>query len=269
MNATPPGRVYQALLAWPEPHNTALWRALRALTPLLKVTFANSSTLATHLGATDYYHMLHLSPLQWRAFGTAEQQRIAGHIPLIILGPEAALAEDLACARGGLYFPETQPLAAALDVVCEFHARLAEGRTLGEALAATQGLMALVGNARCLDMETPAAPEPASKATAVNAPGPAVIGVVGPNSGIAIGQIIVKGDAVSGNKTVQQAGGDQVNINRIGDSSGGIAQGAAGNQVPTSPKVERRQVCRACGWVAESGNYSFCQHCGAKLEDIG
>jgi len=129
--------------------------------------------------------------------------------------------------------------------------------------------MALVGNARCLDVETPTAPEPANKATAVSAPAPSVIGVSGTNNGIAIGEITVKGDAVMGNKTVQQAGGDQVNINRIGDSSGGIAQGAAGNQVPTSPKVERRQVCRACGWAAESAEYSFCQHCGAELEDIG
>lgn len=251
MNASGVKRPYHVLLAWPEPYNTALWHALRALSPLITVEFCTAATLPARLGAADYYHILHLSPLQWRAFSSAEQRRIAAHIPLIILGPEAALAEDLACARAGLYFPETQPLSIALNAVCEFHAQLAEGGALGSALAATGGRLALVGNARCLDTEPPAAPRLNNTATAVN-------------PDIAIGRINVKGDIVMGSKYVQQAGGDQVNINRMGDAPGRIATDTTGN--PPSPLHQR--VCQACGHVVESADYRFCQHCGHKLEDM-
>jgi len=269
MSIAQPRRVYHVLLAWPEPHNTALWRALRALAPLISVNYAHSATLAAHLGATDYYHILHLSPLQWRAFPPAEQQRIAVRIPLIILGPEATLAEDLVCARAGLYFPETQPIEVAVNVVCEFHARLVEGYTLGSALAATQGCLALVGNARCMDTDTAPTPGPPSKATTASAPAVPAASVAGGNSGIAIGRINVGGDAVMGNKYVQQASGDQVNISRIGDAAGGNLEGAMRNSCPASYNTEPQRVCRDCGNVVESAVYRFCQRCGTELEDMG
>lgn len=265
MNATSVERPYHVLLAWPEPYNTALWHALRALSPLITVEFCTAATLPARLGVADYYHILHLSPLQWRAFSSAEQRRIATHISLIILGPEAALAEDLACARAGLYFPETQPLEIALNAVCEFHAQLAEDGALGSALAATGGRLALVGNARCLDTEPPAAPEPDNTATAVDPPSAAIAGVSGvKNVDIVIRKINVNGDMVMGSKYVQQAGGDQVNINRMEGASGGIATDATGN--PPSPLHQR--VCQGCGHAVESADYRFCQHCGHKLEDM-
>lgn len=268
MNTTPSRRDHQVLLAWREPHNTALWRALRARAPLMKVTFANPDTLAAHLGATDYYHVLHLSPVQWRAYSSAEQHRVADHIPLIILGPEAALAEDLACARGGLYFPETQPLEAALDAICEFHAQLAEGRTLENAAAATRGLMALVGNARCLDAETATASGFPNQAPTVSTPTAPAVSMSGTSASIAIGQINVQGDAVVGNKHVQTAGGDQVNINRAGGAFGEIPLGARGAPHSPPPQALPPRVCRSCGRGAESGDHRFCMHCGARLEDM-
>ena len=255
-----PQRIFHALLAWPEVHNTALWRRLRALQPLISVSYAKATMLPAHLGATDYYHILHISPLHWRAFSKLEQQRIAAHIPLIVLGPEAALATDMEQSRAGLYFPETHPLDVSLSTVCEFHAQLAESKNLSQALAVTCGRLALVGNANCLDME-----DIPPMAREVNAPPqPAVVNQVHPG-GVGIGYIEVRGDSIMGTKIVQHAEGDQVNINRLGS-----AHNEASHRKPDRPtRVPsiQRQMCPVCHQVFENLTYQFCSNCGHRLGD--
>ncbi len=290
MSAAPhPLRV---LLAWPEPAATDLWRGLQAQGPQVDVTRAPAAELADYLQVAGYYHVLHVTPEHWRGLPPRQRARFAGRVCLVVLGPGPAAASDAEGAASCLYLPANQPAAEGVALYLAFHRSLSEDWRVSEVAADSGGRLVLAGG----EPAWPAAgaqyqPARGRQVNAVDASGGAV--AIGPGakatkiaaggtyierqtvtsaSGVAVGQIVVLGDAVSGDKVVHHAAGDQVNINRGAPAAGKLEQNAAGDQVnvnrtggaPTSASSAAK-TCPTCGEPVQPG-HRFCQGCGRQVD---
>lgn len=277
----PPLRV---LLAWPEPAATVLWRGLQALRPQVDVTRAPVAELGDYLQVAGYYHVLHITPEQWRTMTQRQRRRCARSVALVVLGPGVSATTDLADAASVVYLPLELTPEESVASFCTLHHALSEGWSLVDIVKSSVGRLALAGVEP--DWFTASQPSAAGRertVNAVNAQGGAVAidpgarttnGTPGgitiehqtafANASIGIGTFIVKGDLVTGPKVVQHADGDQVNINRGMPAAAKLEQTAGGDQmnVNRSSGTPAAKKCAHCGQPVEAG-YRFCQSCGA------
>lgn len=296
MNARAP-QPLRILLAWPEPAATELWRVLQALRPQVDVTRASAAELADHLQVACYYHVLHVTPDQWRALPPRQRGRLAGRVCLVILGPGPAATDDAAGIPSCLYAPVETSEAEGVALFQAMHQVLAEGWHLAEIVANSRGRLALAGGepawpapAAPAEVDTQNPPAHGRAVNVVDAQGGAV--ALGPSakainvgaggsyieqqtvttgSGIAIGSIVVRGDMVAGDKVVHHAAGDQINVNRGAPPAGKTEQNAGGDQVninrmSTTPPAgaPKPRTCSKCGELVEP-EHRFCLHCGTPL----
>ena len=289
MSAAPhPLRV---LLAWPEQAATDLWRGLQTLGPQVDVTRAPAAELADYLQVAGYYHVLHVTPDHWRGLPLRQRARFAGRVCLVVLGPGQALAGDAEGTPSCLYMPSGQTATEGVALCQAVHQALSEGWRISEIIASSAGRLVLAGG----EPAWPAAgaqyqPAHGRQVNAVDASGGAV--AIGPGakainvapggsyieqqtvtagSGIAIGSIVVKGDMVAGDKVVQHAEGDQVNINRGAPAAGKLEQNAGGDQVNVNrmgggpvPASSAARICPTCREPVQPG-HRFCQGCGRQV----
>ncbi len=282
MTTLPVPQPLRALVAWPEPAAAALRRALENLKPAMNVTQAPFSELSRYLRVSGFYHVLHLAPDDWHSLTSVTQRKLVTRINLLVLGPDSTGLANISNQVASLYFPVACPLADAVASLAEVHAWLAQGQTLARCVAESKGRLSSAGGEPNWPAQaTPKVAPPTSKPLAVE-----VTQFQATGSGIIIGQIHVAGDFVSGKKEVhqaegdqiihvnataeklvQQAGGDQVNINRIAPGpSPEIKQTAGGDQVnvnstiaPTDPKT-----CPQCKTVNEATSL-HCRECEGML----
>lgn len=287
----------RVLLAWPEPAASDLWRGLQTLGTLVDVTRAPAAELADFLRVAGYYHVLYVTPDHWRGLSPRQRARLAGRVCLVVLGPGQALAGDAEGMPSCLYMPAGQTAAEGVALCRALHQALSEGWRMSEIVASSTGRLVLAGDEPAWP-SSPDARHAGSAAQASSAPGRAVTVVdaqggavaIGPaaqavnvapggsyierqtvtaGSGIAIGSIVVKGDMVAGNKVVQHAEGDQININRGAPAAGKLAQSAGGDQVNVNrmdgaPAPDAADTCPKCGEPVEP-EHRFCLQCGAEL----
>ena len=240
-NASPP-RPLRILLAWPEPAATTLWRALQPLHPHADVTLTPMAKVQGFLHDAGYFHVLHVALADWRALTPQQRRRLAARVCLTAIGPDSAAPDDLDGAANCLYLPAVTTAEEGIALLATLHGLLAEGQSISEITAKSGGRLALAGGEpawpaatserpsrnAALDSAAPgrvvnvvdasggaAAIGPDTKATNVAAGGTYIEQqTVRADAGVAIGQIVVLGDAVAGDKVVHQAAGDQVNVNR-------------------------------------------------------
>jgi hypothetical protein len=234
---------------------------------LIESAFASATTLNQFLVETGYYHVLYLTPTDWRALPQDMRQRYASRVTLIIFGPEPLAEADLIDVKNSLYFRTELAVEVAVALLDDFHRCLQQGMTLGQCAEASSGL-AFVGDEACW-------PIPASV-------GPSITTVTNRSGGVdltGIGTVNVSGDVVghdkivnvmheyvAGSKIVQQAGGDQINVNPLASTAS-----------ETSPAVDEGQVvhraergkstkksCLQCGQMVEASE-QICANCGHKL----
>jgi len=293
MNVLPP-RPLRILLAWPEPAATMLWRALQPLHPDADVTLTPMAEVHGFLRDAGYFHVLHIDLADWRALTPQRRRWLAARVCLIVLGPGSPAPGDLEGAASCVYLPAVTTAEDGIALLATLHGLLAQGWRISEIIAKSGGRLALAGG----EPAWPEAPsgQPPSDATpdrpmsgravnVVDAPGGAVaIGqgakatnvaaggtyiekqTVRADAGVAIGQIVVLGDSVAGDKIVHQAAGDQVNINRGTPPVAKLEQKAGGDQVnvnrtAVTPAVKK---CAQCGQPVRADD-RFCQSCGAPL----
>jgi len=218
------------LLSGKDPSVTEIWRALSAGRPSIEVILAGGA-LGEFLQTPGYFQILLIDVPEWHALPEIMQKRCAMNTDVIILGPAPAEIADLAHARAGLFLPFAlaEPEARTLLVEACFH--LAKGHQLSECAVASGGRLAWQGNDKCWGR--PAGTELSIDGQGSSAGvGRATAEPSRPNtslSGINIGSVEVKGDLVVGNKTTYEAQGDQVIINR--SSASKIVQQAGRDQV--------------------------------------
>jgi hypothetical protein len=276
-------RRLRLLVALPEAAALALSRSLRPLRDrsAVDVAIATVPEVGSYLRTAGFYHVLYLSPVDWRRLPAEDRRRYAARIPLLALGPETAIPADMSEAISCLYLPHAESPEAAAALFAAAHALMAEGWSLAECVANSRERLALWGI-------EPAWGSGASELPQAR-PGPVTAGLQ-PGLGIEevlIGRVTVQGDMIGGDKVVfqatgdqviranvtaakieQQAGGDQVNINRTTGSAQEIRQAAGGEQVNINRAPAQEQMhslaCQVCGAGAEP-SLRFCQSCGAPL----
>ncbi len=300
MMSTIAPRSLRILCALPEPAATLLRRSFKRLRQYVDVTCTPASAIGSYLAEAGYYHALYVSPDDWRAFTPNEQRRCGTRVNLVVLAPDAAVSSDLADVRAGIYFPVAPAPDQVVRLCTDMHLCLGKGQTLNGCAGATDGQLAFVGDEACwLNSDFIARVESSPGVPSTSKPVAA--------SGVNIEQVSVAGDVVQGDKSViqadgdqaitatisgaakivQQAGGDQVNVNRV---SGGpvdirqtagedqanvnrvrnaapqIAQTSGGSQANINRVTQTpvTKVCPVCG-LEVSPLDRFCSNCGADI----
>ncbi len=272
----------RVLIAWPESDGSALRRALIRGSPKSDVTCTDVSVLSHHLSEPGFYHVLYLRLADWRALPTPTRQKFARRVTLLILGPEPASPTDVGDVGTCLYFTAELRIAEAVTSLAEMHSQLMLGWALSRCAAESQGRLALLGPDDCWPEGKAEVDAPSSTSLARNVPRSGVL-----PAGVGIGEMHVAGDVVygpktihhaegdqviraevSGGKLVQQAGGDQSNVNRLTGDVPEITQTTQGDQVNVnSMRVSGSQnsrTCPTCQRVARAED-KFCEHCGGRL----
>lgn len=292
-NASPP-RPLRVLLAWPEPAATTLWRALQPFHPHADVTRTPMAEVHRFLRDAGYFHVLHIELADWRELTVQQRRRLAARVCLIMLGPDSAAPGDLDGAASCVYLPAVTTAEEGIALLATLHGLLAQEWSVTEIIAKSGGRLALAGGEPSWPAATSERPSrnaaldsaaPGRAVNVVDASGGAV--AIGPDtkatnvaaggtyiehqivtsgSDVVIGQIVVLGDAVSGDKVVHRAAGDQININRGVPAASKLEQSAGGDQVNINrgggaPAAKR---CTQCGQPVQADG-QFCQNCGAPL----
>lgn len=196
-------RPLRVLLTWPPPASAMLRRRLDAHRPAIDVTTIPVSELKNYLVTPDYYHVLLISPVDWRTFTSILRHKFVSRVNLLVLGPDPAAFAELEDARAGLYFPSTLPLGETVLILAILHARLGQRWTLGDCLAENAGRLAFTGIETCWPISEPVSQNESPKSIP-DSP------VSFTNSGINIGTINVRNDMIIGNKTIYQSEEGQV-----------------------------------------------------------
>ena len=300
MMSTIAPRLLRILCTLPEPVATSFRWSFQRLRPQVDMTCIPVSDINSYLAEAGYYHVLYVSAADWRAVTPDDRRRFASRVNLVVLAPDVATSADLADVRAVVYLPAPLVLDEVVAFCADMHARLAQGWRLNACVATTEGCLTFVGDEACWpDSGFVPRKEPTTILPAASKP------VVA--AGISAERISVAGDVVHGDKSVihgegdqvitatisgaakivQQAGGDQVNVNRvssarveivqtagedqanvnrISDASPQITQAAGGDQanVNTVTRTPVSKACPACGSEVSPSD-RFCSKCGAEI----
>jgi hypothetical protein len=253
----------RALIAWPAPYAAALARSLKDA----GVDVTPTADLAAHLTVPGYYHVAYAGLAEWRGFSAKKRAALAGRVALLILGPAAATAADSEGVSACLRLPAELPPGECAALFAALHAALAEGWTLAQVAGGSGGRLAFDGAEPAWPAIEPAPrPRPPEGARGGWRDDGRYRDNAGPGAGYGPGTIIVNGDAVFGNKLVQHAAGDQINITR-GSNAAKLEQDAGGDQVNVNRTgggaPAAGGTCRACG-AALTPPGKFCGKCGEK-----
>lgn len=242
MNQISAPQSLRILLAWPDVPARTLRRALRDAALPLEIDAISASSVSQYLTTSGFYHLLYLSPEDWRKSSVVTRQRLAARVSLIILGPAPAGEADLAELQTGLYILNERGLEEVVSRVVDLHRGLTHGLTLQECVEQSAGAFTLIGHEACwpeikppkIVNETSSAATSQSGGVNMREIGAVHVGgdVVGRDKIVSethIGQVVH--EHISGPKIVQQAGGDQINLNRVTDAAPEITQTAEGDQV--------------------------------------
>jgi len=218
-------RPLRVLLTWPEPNASILRRMLDTCRPSVDVTVIPAAELSGYLKVSDYYHVLCISPGDWRGLVPAVRKRFATRVNLLILGSKPATPADLADAFAGIYFPSALSPTEAGTILARLHEHLGQGWTLGQCVAESMKQIALVGNEACWPAaeESPQSYQPQNKG-----------GIPTPGSGINIGQIHVDGGMFVNSSVIYQPGSGQSKVQQ-----GSASEARADEQVDLSGLLEK------------------------------
>jgi hypothetical protein len=235
--------------------------------------------------------VLYVSFPDWQALPVAARRKHGQAVNLLIFGPDPKAPADMqtALTNTSLTAVYISGMSASADVVAlmvDLHAHLADGWPLGQCVEASPGKLAWLGQEACwpephTNTETP----PTIRASPL--PPRPIAPVEGLSVGVSIGEMHVAGDVIhgpktvhhaegdqvirtemSGGKLVQQAGGDQSNINRLTGEAREVSQTAQGDQVNVNsvrtPASPHNRNCPQCGHTVQSSD-KFCEKCGGAL----
>ena len=271
------------LIAWPPRESMALAQALRNACPGSRITAIRESTLAEYLSGPSIFDSLVLTWAGWLALTAPQRAFCTGHVGVLVLGPQPVEAAAIDGIRTTLSFRVDYHVDQVVEILAYVHGLLAEGTCLSDAVIRYHDALLWLGedytwqqpklldSGRALASVRPRSARPLHQ----QPPGTA---------DVQIGQLIAEGDFVSGDKTiqhadgdqtirgevhaakiVQQAGGDQANLNRMQGAPATLHQEAGDNQVNVNRvSAPQAPACPSCGALI-GPTARFCQNCGTPI----
>lgn len=297
MTGTYAPKPIRLLLALTDPTQTKLRRALFPLRPEVDLTCIRPNDVRAYLNEPNYYHVLHVSPMTWRGFVPAVRQNLASKVSLVFGLPEKASPADFSEPRASLYFTDEVKEERVIELCVQLYSLLNEKKTLQECVRHLGEGLAFLGTENCwtieentlsrktrtVEPETPM--QEGNNAININVSGDQVNG--GKTIVHATGDQVVNVRAEGTSKIVQQAGGDQVNTNRLAGANVEITQKAQGDQANVNrttnsvPDLEQSAggsqanvntvtqspVLKLCSNCAKElpADAKFCSNCGTRL----